>query len=749
MLFTNFGSCELKISVTAIAGLGLICGSSSVQAQVIGDRITNTQVKVNGNISHIVGGMKAGNNLFHSFKQFSPSIGTTANFDHGLEIQNIFSRVTGGSISEIDGLIQTQGGANLFLINPAGIVFGTNAQLNVGGSFIATTAEQMIFEDGTEFGAASTDKQPILTITSPVGLQYGNAGKIEVLPNASRGENNPAVGLSIQPGKGNTLALLGGDVAITRNSLNAIAGNIEISSIRSGRVDLQQSDNGWSFDYDNVQEYGRITLDNRALINSSGIVNFQAKTIDFSSTSGISNFTNITGAGGNIKLNASELVKLDGSFLFTQVGQISSNIEEAIAGAGGDILIKAPKILSTNGSIISAGTLSQGAGGNITLQALETLELSSTINDKPSIISTSTTGVGNGGQIDINTAQLAIYDGSQIQALAGEGKGGTITVNARELIDISGTGILRSRNSSGSPTETVLNSGFTASSGREDLPFAEQPKGESGNLIINTAKLNIQDSASVSVNNYGFANAGDIKITAANLTLDTAGKIDANTVSGEGGSISVMAEDLITLDNQSGISTTAQQDGDGGNIFLEADNLLLLEQNKINADAQQGSGGNISINTQGFFISSDSAVTASSQVDTQSGTIKIITLDLNSRLNMSQNKYSPLVAEDYIYRGCGGGQDFAQNHFQNIGRGGIPSNPIQETANLDTLTDLGKHSPASKSVKQGSSKPVANFIPQNAPVSEADAWKINSQGKVELIAHQNTSALIQPSACQF
>ncbi len=745
MLSTNFGSYELKISTLTVAGLGLLCSSSRVQAQIIGDRATNTQVKAEDNISHIMGGMKAGNNLFHSFKQFSLDTGTTANFDHSLDVQNIFTRVTGGSISQIDGLIQTQGAANLFLINPAGILFGANAQLNIGGSFLATTAEEIVFEDGAGFSAVATDSQPILTISSPIGLQYGAMSAIEVLPNPNREASNPGVGLSVQPG--NTLALLGGDVSITRNSLNAIASNIEIGSIKSGTVGLSQQDGNWGFNYDLVREYGRINLSNRALINSSGVVNFQGKTIDFSTSSGIRNFTDLNGEGGIVKLNAIESVSLGSSILFTQVGQVSSSIEQAIAGAGGDILIDAPNISLTDGSIISAGTLSEGMGGNITLKASETIELSSAIDRNPSIISTSTIGIGDGGQIKIDTGKLMIYDGSQIQALAGEGQGGTITVDARESIDISGTGILRSQDNSGNLTETILTSGFTASSGFEGLPFELQPQGESGNLIINTPQLFITDSGRISVSNYGLANAGDIKITAANLNLDTAGQITANTVLGEGGSISVIAKDLIVLDNQSIISTTAEQDGNGGNIFLAADNLLLLESSTVSADAQQGSGGKISIDTQGLFIQPKSNITADSEIETKEGTIKIVTLDLNSRLHMSQTKYSPLVAEENIQKGCGG-SNFAQDSFQNIGRGGIPSNPIQETASLDVLNDMGndRTSKAVKTTQLNTTKPSTS---DSKSISEANSWKINSQGKIELVAQNDSSALMHSSACQI
>ena len=261
----------------------------------------------------------------------------------------------------------------------------------------------------------------------------------------------------------------------------------------------------------------------------------------------------------------------------------------------------------------------------------------------------------------------------------------------------------------------------------------------------------------ISVNNYGLADAGDIEISTDNLNLDTAGTITANTVSGEGGSISVVANDLIVLDNQSTISTSAEQNGNGGNIFLQANNLLLLEQNTIKANANQGSGGNVFIDIQGYFVEPDSSVTASSLVETKEGTVEIINLDLNSRLNMGEKKYFPLVAEEYIDTGCGGGDSFAQNRFQNIGRGGIPQNPIEEISSRNVLNDLGKNEPSnaissglsSKSVKQNNIDTAKHPVSSRQSILEANSWKTNFQGNIELVAHNNSTVLMQSSACRI
>ncbi|HEY9832959.1 MAG TPA: filamentous hemagglutinin N-terminal domain-containing protein [Stenomitos sp.] len=213
--------------------IGLAVFSVPVLAQIVPDNTLGTEsslVTPNVNIrglpaERIDGGAVRGSALFHSFSEFNVNNGQRVYFSNPAGIADIFSRVTGLNISNILGTLGVDGGANLFLLNPNGILFGPNAQLDIQGSFLATTGSSFKFSDGSEFSATQPQAAPLLSINVPLGLQWGTQplGKI----------NNAG---NLQVGSGQTLALHGSDVTST-GSLNAPGGTVMMLGDRIGLLD--------------------------------------------------------------------------------------------------------------------------------------------------------------------------------------------------------------------------------------------------------------------------------------------------------------------------------------------------------------------------------------------------------------------------------------------------------------------------------------------------------------------------------
>jgi filamentous hemagglutinin family protein len=201
-------------------------------AQVVPDNTVGTIVNAAENIFTINNGTRSGNNLFHSFSQFSVPTGGSAIFNNATDVQTIFSRVTGSSSSSIDGLIKANGTASLFLMNPNGIVFGPNATLNIGGSFTGTTANRIQFTDGVEFSTANAIGTPLLAINVPIGLQRGRLSL-----DHQAGDIHMAGNLAVPAGQ--SLTLLGKTVW-QQGTLTAPGGTVQVLGDRVALLDKAQ-----------------------------------------------------------------------------------------------------------------------------------------------------------------------------------------------------------------------------------------------------------------------------------------------------------------------------------------------------------------------------------------------------------------------------------------------------------------------------------------------------------------------------
>ena len=203
----------------------------------------------------IEGGATRGVNLFQSFSQFNVGDGQRVYFANPVGIDNILTRVTGNSVSNIFGTLGVDGNANLFFLNPNGIVFGENASLDVAGSFLATTADSFDFGNGLGFSANNPEAAPLLSVSVIPGLQFGaNPGDIQ---------NQSRVGLEVQSGK--NLALVGGNVSLESGILNAPGGRIELGGLKeAGNIRI---DNNFKLNFPIDVERADVSLSNGAQVD--------------------------------------------------------------------------------------------------------------------------------------------------------------------------------------------------------------------------------------------------------------------------------------------------------------------------------------------------------------------------------------------------------------------------------------------------------------------------------------------------
>lgn len=673
----------------------------------------------------IDGGARRGANLFHSFREFNIPEGRGAYFTNPKGVQNILSRVTGANSSNILGTLGVLGKANLFLINPNGIIFGRHARLDLQGSFLATTANSLLFDNGYKFDAIDSQVPPLLTINLPSGLQFGNTPGIvrnrsQVTRFSSEYEAMIPVGLEVKPGK--TLALIGGRVILEGSRMLAPQGRIELGSVtNSGLVLLTSTDRGFALSYEGVKEFQDIQFSQAASIDTtgnsvSGEIDLQGRNISIADGSRLTNFNFGVDRGGAIDIKASESVNIIGR------SEISTQAELYSRGAAGNISIETKRLLVWDGSSIRTRTFGEGAGGNIIVNASESVE----INGRGSLTQLTTQGFisGNAGRVEITTDRLILRDGGQINSSTfGSGSGGTISINAAESVEVNGQGKFDGE---------VVKSGLFA----QTLGRFTSSTGKGGDININTKHLIVRDEGTISVSaiEESTNQAGNIEIQASTVQLER-GNLIAETPSGQGGNIFLQNLNLLRLENESLISATASGNANGGNINIDTKYLIALPSqgfkgSDIIANAIGGNGGNINITAQRIFgIESRSQqtqfndITASSEFGTN-GVIEINTLEFEpAREELPANliDVSRIIEQNLCQAGRG-------SQFTVTGRGGLPNSPNEVFSSNETWEDWR--------IAESSQQPVGlqPTVNRQETIVEAQGWVINSQGKVVLMA---------------
>jgi filamentous hemagglutinin family protein len=641
----------------------LIFAEKGAIAQVTPDTtlgIEGSQVKpLNPQVDRIDGGAIRGANLFHSFTEFNIGEGRGAYFNNPSGIENIINRVTGRNSSQILGTLGVLGNANLFLINPNGIVFGANAKLDINGLFTASTASSVMFADGLNFSAVNPQALPLLTIKVPIGLQF------EDMPGAISLQN---ARLQILPGK--TLALVGGNVSLDNAAIIAPGGRVELGGLQqAGTVRLNEDG---SFKYPVGIQRGDVSLTKGSGVNvraaEGGDIIVNARNLNILGDSrfraGIaSGLGSINSKGGNIDVDATGEITISGGDSF-----ISNSVMSNARGKAGDINIQAGLLTVDRGGSVFAATYGQGDVGNVNINVSDRIVFDGVSDggyNSGAFNRVETNGTGRAGNLNITAKSLAVTNGAQLEASTyGKGDAGNINVRSDTVIFDGDAPDLRKVQtfifSSGAYSRaepgSVGNSGninivartLKATNGGL-ITTSTDAKGNAGNVNIKAHDIifdgegkynstpgfgfSASSGAYSNVRRRGQGNSKGITINTNSLTLTRGAVVHVTTRGkGDGGNILIDAADTVTLAGygvhgySSGLysNTEPASTGKGGVITVNAGNLKIQDGAVINVITENAyNGGNVNVNAANLEIGTGGQIVTATRNQGNAGDIKL------------------------------------------------------------------------------------------------------------------------------
>jgi len=659
------------------------------------------------------------------------------------------------------GSVLVQAGGDISVADVGGISSYTQGQGD-GGSVLVQAGGDVSF---TGFSAIENDT-----------YGQGDAGGILVQANGDISFVNGSYIASgtLAQGEGKNVSLrVNGDVSFVNGSY--------ITSSTDGQGDAGsvsvQANGNVSFS----GNLSRIFTSVRAEAEGKGgDIQIQARSLSVTDGAQLIASTEAKGNAGNIQVEAIDSVTLSGSSVDDGYGYSSGLITDTERGAssqGGDITVITGVLRILDGAVLSARTTSDFDGGDITVD-VNTLEIrgggqmlttafssgdagSITVNASGNITlsgsdptyfdrlakfgrflvvpvssasglfsNTTANSTGNGGTIELNTTNLNISDGAGISIdSSGRGTAGSLlSINARDAV--------------------TLNDGFISSQ------LGSQAVGQGGTISLQAGVLSLANGAEVNVSSQGLGNAGELRVEAESISLDNGGKLQASTASGLGGNIELQVQDLILMRRNSLISANAENNGNGGNVTINAPFIVTVksENSDIIANAEGGGrGGNINITTSGIYgleyrpqLTPNSDINASSRFGVN-GTVQINTPGIDPSRGLANLPIEVVDASNQIDQTCAaGGGEAGKNEFIVTGRRGLPSNPYEMLSNEQALEDI--QPPSGFSRRRNSQPDAARLVTPQPTTSnpkqqlvEAQGWGINDKGQVVLTTTASTA----------
>jgi filamentous hemagglutinin family protein len=688
-----------------------------------------------------------------------------------------YSRVEDGATGN-GGNIEISTGS-LFLTNGGSLTATTAGQGNAGSVII--NARDTIALDGKKSDGSPSQ---IVSQVSPQGkgnggvidiitralsvtnggkisastLGEGNAGPViinakeSVMLDWERSTGNSSAVLSrVEPGAigdGSTITIITNSLSLTNGAYLSVstlgegnAGGITVNARESVILDGEGSDGSPSGIGSQVQPRAK---------GDAGDIDIATSVLSLTNGAQLSVTTFGQGNAGNVTVNASEKVVVDGTRSNRGSSAIISTVFSTILGEavgnGGGIKITTDSLRLTNG-VVNAATSGKGDAGNIIVQDANSIYLAGN-----SSISTAVNegAEGKGGNIELNSKLLLIDSNSQVSASTlGKGEAGSITVNANSFTATNGGRLSTTTSKDFDAGNIILNvqDNITLLGAKTGL-FANTEAGSTGNggsIFIDPRTVTIEDGAKIAVDSQGEGDGGSIELAAGFLTLDN-GSISAETNSSTGGNITLNLQELLLLRNNSQISTNAGLDkaigtGDGGNITINSPLIAAVprENSNISANASKGNGGRVNINSQGIFgieprsqpseLLSD--ITASSEFGVQ-GFVTINTPDVDPARGLVQLPSNLVDAAQQITTSCTP-RGHTASRFIATGRGGLPLSPhepLRGRAVISGWVDL----PSQAGERRADKLSTAYVTKSTQQIVEAQKLILDEKGNALLVA---------------
>ncbi|HIK15460.1 MAG TPA: filamentous hemagglutinin N-terminal domain-containing protein [Leptolyngbyaceae cyanobacterium M33_DOE_097] len=646
--------CDRWVQIGLTGLIGGAVGTAPCVAQITPDNTLGTErsVVVPKDVRGlpgllIEGGALRGNNLFQSFQEFNVGNGQRVYFANPTGVENILGRVTGNNASQILGTLGVAGSANLFLLNPRGILFGPNARLDIAGSFFASTADSFDFENGWQFQANNPNLPGLLTVNLRPGLQRG-------LP---QGNLQNAGNLSV--GAGSNLTLYGNTV-LNRGNLTAPGGTVQVLGDRIAllsptRIDVSSPTGGGTVLIGgDIQGKGQVpnarqtVVDQNVAIAADAVTSGNGGKVVVWADEGTRFYGTISAKGGTIQGNGG-FVEVSGKQTLDFRGQVDTTATNGIAGtllldptnisveAGPNVPGQLPSVFFDEDGFVTTGVLfSDNPGGNsvvfngtinasltnVVLQADDTITFNAPIN----IAAAGVTLTAEAGKAVVVKQNIRTNGGNVIlRSLPGR-----VEITDADIITSGQAGSSSSYIAISGGEQVQIENSLLQSRNENDSSFDPSDSNAIAIASLN-GSVSISDSE-ISTSNFGTGDAGLVIVTAKqNLSIQNTGIFSRGN---EGGIIiggfeefSLPAPENIAIGGGSQINTSNRATPSGtsnaGIIWIQAKGNILINENSFistDATAKSDSGNPLQGNAGGLLIQAESIKIQDSEVSTSTFT---------------------------------------------------------------------------------------------------------------------------------